>query len=255
MTQQAPADTKTDTGDFEAPAEDAPLADLIDVSEDNRPHLSDAQRVRIDEAEQLATDRVATETRAQRDRQVSLDRDNRDRADRAAEVQLDVAYHTEWKMKLESDDEDDLAAYKTEMARPGNEARFLRGGVAATSTISDGREREIAETAILGQYQGWHEAMKQLGHPDVFPATNDTAGWAKIAETPGGAPEHIWNAAFEAGHSAGKEEGRSEAAADLGRKGRPDMGAGADVSKTKPGDVDLSQPGAGRELMRASLTG
>jgi hypothetical protein len=252
---QAPADTKTDTDKFEAPAEDASLDDLIAVSDENREHLSDTQRVRIDEAEQLASSRVATETAAQRDRQANLNRENKDKSDRAAEVQRDVDYHTEWKLKLDSDDEYDRAAYKTEMANSDNEKRFLRGGVAATTTISSDREREIAEGAVLGQYKGWHVAMKELGHPDVFPDTDDTAGWAKVAETPGGAPEHIWIAAFEAGHSAGKEEGRSEAAAELGRNGRPDMSAGSAASKVKPGDVDLDKPGAGRELMRAALSG
>ncbi len=244
-------ETRPET-EFEVPAEDASLADLRAVSEDHREKLSDAQRARIDEAESFAREQVTTETTQLRQEHATQDAAAKTAADQRAQTQSDIDYHETWRSKLHSTDEDDQSAYRAEMSNADNEKRYLEGGAATRDTVTAEQRRGIEEAAILTQYQGWHESMKQHGLGDLFPATTDAEGWAKLQAAEGGAPKHIYDKGYEAGHTAGKEEGRSEAVAELGRGGRPAMSAGTEV-KLNPKDIDLRQPGAGRELARQAM--
>ena len=234
------------------PGEGASLSELLAVEEGQRENLSKAQRGLITEAEAHAATRVTVERERLTAERVTADAATAEQNKASATTQQNLDYYKDWRGKLHSDSGGDVEAFRAEMANPDNERRYNAGGVAVAATVSAPREREIAEKAVLDNFQGWHVAMENLGHGDVFPAAGDTAAWKRIQALPGGAPAHIWDAAFE----AGKEAGRSETVAELGSDGRPSMGNAAPAGGNGLGDIDLSKPGAGLELFdRAAALG
>ncbi len=252
--------SKPEAAEFEVPAEDAALTDLKAVPEEHREKLSVAQRLRISDADEVATARETEVTQRlageQQARQAESDADavarNRD--------QTAINYHDDWRAKEFSAEEDDRTAFRTEMATEANYKRFIAGAAAKDRTIDDALLTETRRQVVLATITDWHDRLAAAGLGDLIPSPSDPTAWKAVAgESAGDLPKYVYEKGVEKGFADGDAQGYARAQAEIGTAGRPELSnAAGDGGKKLPSTEHLSASEmilSGMEQVRASQGG
>lgn len=156
--------------------------------------------------------------------------------------------------RLNSNDEAEKTAAWNE--RDANEERYT----AASATQQRLGEEQQSANALRSLMAAGYREMVAAGYEDFMPdpSTPEFAVWARgpLAEFDGKGGFFAYGVAYGEARAQAKarDEGRDEGARDeriaLGKDGAPAMSSG-EGRKSPIADIDLSKPGAGRDLFRA----